>query len=467
MSAFLGQPIRLSDSNRILTRDECEVLVKRIHEMTVGGGETDVDIASSWSGELRWARNRVSLAGDRREITVQIWRRIRAAQGAVSTNQVDDASLLAAVRSAERAALFGIAGTSEFVKLRAPLEQTTPKIWSDSTFAETAPERGIVARAIIDVSEAKDMLSAGYLQVDAQTTGRFHAKRPTRYAERTGAQCSMTVRDQLGTGSGWAGGSSYDIRVIDTQALTTRALDKAIASRNPVSLEPGRYTVILEPQAVDDLIRPLIERLSRTDPEQFGAGPFVAGFDNALKLWRSKLGLKVIDERITISHDPMDPLLGVIPFSEMGDPYRSAKWIDRGVLAQLPDYRDYALQTRNDDFGFPNSMSFRMSGGTTTTDEMIATTKRGLLVTRLSGVNVLDSQSMLMTGLTRDGLWLVENGKISKAVKNFRFTESPLFVLNSLDQLGEPVPVYSPDLPAIVPPLKARDFSFTSLVDAV
>jgi predicted Zn-dependent protease len=98
---------------------------------------------------------------------------------------------------------------------------------------------------------------------------------------------------------------------------------------------------------------------------------------------------------------------------------------------------------------------------------MIATTKRGLLVTRLSGVNVLDSQSMLMTGLTRDGLWLVENGKISKAVKNFRFTESPLFVLNSLDQLGEPVPVYSPDLPAIVPPLKARDFSFTSLVDAV
>jgi predicted Zn-dependent protease len=107
-----------------------------------------------------------------------------------------------------------------------------------------------------------------------------------------------------------------------------------------------------------------------------------------------------------------------------------------------------------------------MSGGTTSVEEMIATTKRGLLVTRFSGIDTLDNGSMLLTGLTRDGLWLIENGKISKAVKNFRFTESPLFVLNSLEQLGEPVPTFN-QIPVIVPPLKARDFSFTSLVDAV
>jgi predicted Zn-dependent protease len=117
-----------------------------------------------------------------------------------------------------------------------------------------------------------------------------------------------------------------------------------------------------------------------------------------------------------------------------------------------------------------------MSGGETSMDEMIRSTRRGLVVTRFSNLRLLDQTgaSMLSTGLTRDGLWLVENGKINKAVKNFRFTESPLFMLNSIEQLGVPVPVFRPTrheggklTPAIVPPLKVRDFSFTSTIDAI
>ena len=117
-----------------------------------------------------------------------------------------------------------------------------------------------------------------------------------------------------------------------------------------------------------------------------------------------------------------------------------------------------------------------MSGGDATTEDMIRTTRRGLLVTRFSDAHVLDSGTLLMTGFTRDGLWLIENGAVTKAVKNFRFTESPLFVLNSIEALGEPVPVFNPVddpyagsgiVPAMVPSIKARDFSFTSLVDAV
>jgi predicted Zn-dependent protease len=108
-----------------------------------------------------------------------------------------------------------------------------------------------------------------------------------------------------------------------------------------------------------------------------------------------------------------------------------------------------------------------MSGGTTTMDEMIATTKRGLLVTRFSNMDTVDFGSALYSGYTRDGLWLIENGKISKPVKNFRFTESPFFVFNQVEQVGEPVRVFRPHAPAIVPPIKVRDFSFTSLADAV
>jgi predicted Zn-dependent protease len=121
--------------------------------------------------------------------------------------------------------------------------------------------------------------------------------------------------------------------------------------------------------------------------------------------------------------------------------------------------------------------AYRMSGGTTSIEEMIASTQRGLLITRFTDIRGLDGNSLLSTGLTRDGMWLIEHGKISKSVKNFRFTESPLFVLNSIEQLGVPVPVFRPVRdayeqgiplrPAIVPPLKARDFSFTSTIDAI
>jgi len=115
----------------------------------------------------------------------------------------------------------------------------------------------------------------------------------------------------------------------------------------------------------------------------------------------------------------------------------------------------------------PNSSAFRMSGGTTSVDEMIATTKRGLIVTRFSDISVIDADSLLMTGFTRDGLWLIENGKVTKPVKNFRFTESPMFAFNNVEQLGVPVRAFHPSAPAVVPAVKVRDFSFTSLIEAI
>ncbi|MBX6332536.1 MAG: TldD/PmbA family protein, partial [Gemmatimonadaceae bacterium] len=273
--------------------------------------------------------------------------------------------------------------------------------------------------------------------------------------------------------SGWAGLSSYDWAAIDPQALAARALEKCEASQHPVALEPGRYTVILEPQAVADLLEILASSMYREIPEGGGRGPWALAPDDALKLWRTKLGLKVLDERITISHDPADPELGILPEPWM----QPVTWFDKGVLVNLAYNRNYALERLNENAALRGMTGYRMSGGTTSIEEMIATTKRGLLVTRFSNIRTLDDRSLLATGLTRDGLWLIENGKISKAVKNFRFTESPLFVLNAIEQLGQPVPVFRPVkdpyeqsrplTPAIVPPLKARDFSFTSTIDAI
>jgi predicted Zn-dependent protease len=471
--------IRLDDSRRVLSREECETIMGRIRGFARGGGEIAAQVRNWWTGELRWGRNRVSLASDRRDLIVMITRyRDGYGQFAI-TNQLDDASLEATVRAAERAVnLFSIRNERDFTMPSPNFEYPNTRIRSDATYGLSTEARGAVARAAIEPAESKGLLSAGYLEMRAQSAAFLDSNGRLLYTAPTQAQCSMTVRDQKGTGSGWAGLSGFDWAAIDPQPLSERAVEKALASRNPVALEPGRYTVILEPQAVHDLVGPLLRMFDR-DMERTGGGPFILGRDEALGIWRTKLGLKVADERVTIEQNPLDPALGVVPFDIEHDndvpPFLPAKWIDQGVLTSMFDHRSYALQSRNENIPFRQSYSFRMSGGETSLEEMIASTKRGLLVSRFSNVSPLDIGSVLLTGVTRDGLWLIENGKVTKAVKNFRFTESPLFMLNSLEQLGPAVPVFRPVkdpyalgvTPAILPSLKARDFSFTSTIDAV
>ncbi len=468
---------RVADgSDRILSAAECNAIAQRAFAFA-RGGETRVSIGSWWNGELRWARDRVSLASDRRDVDVKVLRFTDAGRGEARTNQVDDVSVEALVRAAERHAGVFHQFTRTMPGGLPPLpnvDRRQPVIWSNSTYNLSAEERGELVRALIEPAEAKQMLSAGYLEVHAGGRALISSLRPSGpytpwdepYVAWTQARCSLTVRDPSGSASGWAGASSYDWNRINASELAARAVEKCVASAHPVALEPGRYTVILEPQAVADLIEGLVQSL------EFGVanGPWVQGWDEALHLRRYKLGLKVVDERITIDHDPMDPRLAILnqPGFDMG----SVTWIDRGVLTNLRYLRDEAVPILNANLGIRSPVGYRMSGGQTSEEEMIRTTRRGLLVTRFSNVGEpLDADTMLLQGLTRDGLWLIEDGKITKAVRNFRFTESPLFVLNSVEQLGEPVPVFRPAwdqlTPAVVPPLKAHDFSFTSLIDAI
>jgi predicted Zn-dependent protease len=426
-------------------------------------------IPSWWSGDLRWARNRVTMASDRRDIQVLIRRVVDGGLSFSSTNQLDDVSLESVVRAAERTALLNATRGLPSDRIETPpLPVPNPTIWSDSTYNVTVEQRGALARVLLEEAEENSMLSAGYIEMRAgevATLGEWegYPKDSVRYDQFTRAQCSMTVRHPKGIGSGWAGLSSFDWSAIDGSALAKRALDKCLASLNPVAIEPGRYTVVLEPQAVYVLAARLFE--GRRYPEM-GQGAFTLGPDRALNLWRTKLGLKVLDERITISHDPEDPLLGVPPVPGQ----TPVVWIERGVLKAMAYDRRYSVETLREHIPSLPRDAFRMTGGESSIEEMISTTKRGLLVTRFSNLKELDYQSRLYTGLTRDGLWLIEGGKISKAVKNMRFTESPLFVFNQVEQLGVPVPVFTeggdPN-PAIVPPVKSRDFSFTSMVDAV
>ena len=449
-----------------LSEADCIALMHRAMECARGGGETGMDLESSWTGNVRWGRNRISSGGDIRRNTITISRTINGAGGQAQVNMTDDASIAHAMRRAERVLL--LTGESLESELQDDYQEPIahPKIWFETTYHLDAGQRADIVRKVIEPIEKAGMVSAGYLQV--QATGRSsqstRSARTSLYYPWTSAQFSLTVRDPQGTGSGWAGVDWSDWSRIDPQQLGQIALDKCLRSRNPVRLEPGRYTTILESQAVADLLDGVFSvysgALGRGDAEG-GDGPF-AGVRKPL----TKIGQKVLDEQITITEDPMDPDLGYPPFW-FDRVYHPVTWVERGVLKNLDYNRRYAMQKLFLNSELTGSGAFHMLGGTTAMDEMIHTTKRGLLVTRFSGVNQVDRTSLLCTGYTRDGLWLIENGTISKPVKNFRFTESPLFVFNQVEQLGVPQRVFRPGFPAVVPPIKVRDFSFTSLADSV
>jgi predicted Zn-dependent protease len=337
----------------------------------------------------------------------------------------------------------------------------------------SAEHRTALVEQLIAPTEAAGLVSGGALYVMADGNATIDSGGMFRYYPTTSVECAITVRGRATHASGWAGVNHYDFAKIDPAALAQRALAKAQASANPQAVEPGRYTTILEPQATADLFSILVGRgqfdrgsLGRSDAEMG-----ITAFAGAQLGW-TKISERVLDPRLVMSADPMDPDGGFIPYDRYsGMPYRPVAWIDRGILRELAYDQQYALSALGSDQALLDPGSFRLTAApgvpTVSLDDMIANTSRGILVTRLSGVTQLDLKTVLCTGYTRDGLWLIEHGKISKAIKNFRFTESPLFILNRLLDVGPSVRVYQPGRAWVAPAIRVDDFSFTALADAV
>jgi hypothetical protein len=434
------------------------------------GGETRLNFDTAWLGFTRWARNRVSVSGDRSTNTLTIGRSRNGQGQYVTLNALDDASLRTAMQYLDHTLT---AYRREYITTwqEPPFRSQDyfhPTLWFDATAQQDGAHRAEQVQKAIAPAEEKGMVAAGFLAIKASGVA---VGRPTLamdlYYPATEAQFSMTVRDPRGMGSGWAGVNWNDWSRVDVAKLSAIALDKCLRSRNPVAIEPGRYTTILEPQAVYDFVKILFDGTVLDWNGTIGYDKLP--FHDELPVIKTKIGQQLLDARLTIRADPMDPDLGFVPFDSNGEPYRPVAWFDHGVLTHLAYDRRFAVQQGLGNLGLLSSGCFRLegSGPLETIDEMIATTKRGVLVTRFFGTHLLDLRSVLQSGYTRDGLWLIEDGKISKPVKNFRFTESPLFALNNVEQIGTPQRVFCPGFAAMVPPLKVRDFSFTALSDAI
>ena len=452
----------LIEPARYLSRDECEALAKRTLGFVSTADAARANISSGSRGNTRFAVNQVSTGGDNYDTAVTVTAYAGRRTASSTTNQLDDASLRQTVQMAERLARLA-PEDPEFLPELDPQRYEAGRSWSEATAALDPQGRAEAVRAITAPATQGGLVSTGYLDTRAGASAVANSKGLFAYARGSAAALTTTVRTPDGTGSGWAGASHHDWARIDAAALGARAAEKARASRHPAAVEPGRYTVVFEPTAVGNLVQFIAFALSARAADEGRSFFSTPGGGN-------KRGMKVVDERVTLMSDPFDPDVAGTPFTSEGLPTRRSVWIENGVVKNL-NYDRYWAQKKGVS-PTASGGSLRMSGGTSTMDEMIASTQRGLLVTRFWYLRPVDQRTILYTGLTRDGTFLIENGKITRAVKNLRFNDSPVFMLNNLEALGTPVRVSAsedggPGQAVMVPPMKVRDFNFTSLSDAV
>ena len=466
ISDAISAPARLLDrdgtilpSGAVLSREDAQALVERVKKFSKADA-IEVQIFGGYQTNVRFADNQMSTAGAVTDFQLGVQSYFGPKHAVVTTNEVTDEALRAAVEKSEKLARLA-PDDPESMPLLPPQEYQSVEAYFPSVANMTADERAKVALTALGPARAAGELTvAGFLQNGVGITAFGTSSGLFAYHRATNTTYTVTARTRDGTGSGWAGAEHNDAQQVDYAAVSARAIDKARLSRNPVAVEPGRYTVVMEPQAVGDLCQ-LIGFYADARATDEGRSPFVKQGGG------TKIGEKIMDERVSIYADPADPMVRAQPFDNSGLPLGRQVLVENGVLKTLYYSRFWAKKKGVEPTGAPTS--FLMSGGDSSLEAMIASTPRGILVTRLWYLREVDPRTILYTGLTRDGTFLIENGKVTKAVKNFRFNDSPLFMLNNLEQLGRPQRLAGTEAggAVVVPPIKVRDFNFTSLSDAI
>ncbi len=443
----------------VLSREQAQAIVERAVKLSKADA-VRVSVNSARETNLRFADNQMSTSGVTTNSTIRIQSVFGKRKASVVTNDRSDDGLRRAVEQSE--ALARLAPEDpEYLGELPPQTYAPVNAWFDRTADLSAEDRAKAAMtALAPARAAKDLTVAGFIICNASASAIGNSAGLFAYHRGTSANYTLTARTTDGTGSGWVGSESNDWTAIDFQSVADRAIDKARRSRNPVGIEPGRYTVIFEPEATANLVSLMGGAFQARSADEGRSAFSKAGGG-------TRLGEKIVDERVTLLTDPADPLILGSPFDGEGMPTGKQTWVQNGVLNQLAYNRFWANKQGKTATG--GAQSLRMASGKDTIESMIASTTRGVLVTRLWYLRPLDARTLMYTGLTRDGTFLIENGKIARSIKNFRFNDSPLFMLNNLEGVGTAVRTAGGEGgPGVaMPPIKVRDFNFSSSSDAV
>jgi predicted Zn-dependent protease len=431
---------------------------RQITDRLISASKADscvVTIDGQITTNLRFARNNGTTNGSHDGLTVSIRSDFGGRSSSASTKGLDPATLLQAQRRSEDMARLAPVNP-EFMPPLGPQHYAQGKGYDEPSIHKRASDLAAAAHAIIQQAVARKIDTAGYAE-----TGRDFAVVATSgglfaYDRATQTRLAVTARNAAGTWSGWAGGLQTRFDQLDAAKLGARAIQKADFSAAPVDLEPGKYTVILEPSAVADLVTMLLWNLDARAADE--GRSFLAK-----KGGGHKLGEKLFHDAVTITSDPNDPLVQEPVFGAEGLPQKPTAWVENGVVRNLTYTRFWAQKSGRNPV--PPPQTFVMRGGTTSVDDMIKDTRRGILVTRLWYIRDVDPQTLLLTGLTRDGNFLIENGRIQGPAGNFRFNESPVAMLSNIVAIGPTERTHGGEVDEVAfaaPPLLVKDFTFSS-----
>jgi len=440
----------------MLSKDQFQELAKKAIAATTFP-ECSVNASSMESAFVRFALNGVTTSGFVVNQSLSISVTKDGKTGNTSVDDLDDKAIREAVRAAEQLALLSPANP-ESVPPLGPQKYSTVDNWVDSTARARNPALVPHVKAVIDAAKEKGLVAAGYFERNAGHFAIANKAGNFGFGRYTDAYLAATVRNAEGTSSGWASRPAVRIEDISGEAIGRIAAEKCMKWKNPVKLEPGKYTVVLEPTAVGDLLPLMAFSLQARAAEE--GRSFMSK-----KGGGTLVGDKLFPEFITVRSDPFHKENPALPWGAGGLPSVPMTWVDKGVVKNLFYDRYYAMKAGKEPT--PSPSGILLEGGEKSLDELIAGVERGLLVTRFWYIRMVNPQTVQLTGLTRDGLFLIENGKVTSPVVNFRFNESPVRMLQNTVAMGRPVRTRGGESGMIAPPLVVKDFTFSSVSDAV
>lgn len=451
------------------SREEVKAITDKVLNMASKAADAQVDFSGGETSATRFANSTITanMVQFDRQVSVTVYQQGNRS-GSASTRQFDDASLQLMVNEALAAAEKGrempeapqLLGPQQYVEVDAALP-------AGINFGPL--ERARLARQSIDVSDKMKTVGSGYIPKRHQTDCTANSKGLFAYHQVAETSFILTCRTADGAGSGWAGTMGIkDPTTIDAAGLTRVASDKAVKSRGAKALEPGRYTVILEPRANARFLSLMTGLFNAQSAES----PFTRTYFSGKEPGTSKLGEKLFSEGLTLKSDIGNTVLRQSPIGNDNTPLGDMTWVEKGVLKNLAYNGAYARRVKKPVTPATINNSLVWEGTQQSIEDIVKTTRRGLLVTFFWYIRGVDNTTLLNTGMTRDGLFLIENGEITRPVQNFRWNMSPIVGYNNISAVGRSVPMhmgesYDGGNIALVPPVRIEDFLMTSVSPAV
>lgn len=449
-------------------------LLNEAIETSKRAGATDVAvlIESGKSANLRFARNRTTMHTGTESISMTLAVAVDRREASITLNNLERKLL---GEAAEKVVSFARKAprNPEFVPPIPPQKYEKTETWFESSAALTSEYRARVVKNICEFAESKDVDLFGSFNVADGRISVANSMGMSATQKYTEVTLPVTARTKSGEGSGQSTESEADWSRADPMKAAREAVNTAIHSSDARRLEPGKYTVILAPAAALEYFLFFLMALDARDAAE-GRSFFSRGDGNG-----TKLGEKLFGDNITIRSCFDDYRLPCISFGgafgsggssagfyfTYGLPMQNHTWVDRGRLTSLRESPYWAATNGREPVGYP--MNMVMEGGDVTVEDLIRSTRKGIYISSLWYTGPTDMNEIMVTGLTRDGTFLIEDGELTDALCNFRFNDSPVRTLNNVVALGKQVKREGEYFSSVFPHLKVVDFALTSVSDAV